>query len=182
MKINKLTLCNISSYEGETSFDFSVTDPIKNIILVGGQNGAGKSSLFLAMKLALYGPLSFSYQGVNPKYINRIKELINHNAYTQNEVKAYTILEFSLLEEREQVNYTIKRDWELVNKKLQEMVCISKNGIELNAEEKLFFQEYLNTILPVELFNLYFFDGEKIDEIFEGVKYKNFIKKSLLTL
>lgn len=182
MKINRLTICNISSYEGETSFDFSVKDPFKNIILVGGQNGAGKSSLFLAMKLALYGPLSFNYQGINPKYINRIKELINHNAYTQNQVKAFTILEFSLLEEREYVTYTIKRDWELVNKKLQEMVCVSKNGVELNSEEMLFFHEYLNTILPVELFNLYFFDGEKIDEMFEGVKYKNFIKKSLLTL
>lgn len=182
MKINKLTICNISSFEGESSFDFSVTDPLKNIILIGGKNGAGKSSLFLAMKLALYGPLAFNYQGVNPVYINRIKELINHNVYIQDEVKAYTILEFSLLEEREYVSYRIKREWILINKKLQESIYVHKDGKELSKEEIIFFNEYLNTVIPANLFNLYFFDGEKIDEMFEGVKYKNFIKKSLLTL
>ena len=52
----------------------------------------------------------------------------------------------------------------------------------LDSEQISFFQEYLNTVLPVNLFNLYFFDGEKIDEMFEGVKYKNFVKQSLLTL
>lgn len=182
MKINRLTICNISSYEGESSFDFTVSDSSKNIILVGGKNGAGKSSLFLAMKLALYGPLAFNYQGVNPKYISRIKELINHNTYTKSEVKAYAELEISMFEEREYVNYKINRVWELVNKKLQETVYVYKEGDLLNSEQLIFFQEYLNTILPVNLFDLYFFDGEKIEEMFEGVKYKNFVKKSLLTL
>ena len=58
MKINKLILKNFSSFEGINEFDFSVTED-KNIILIGGQNGAGKTSLFSAIKVALYGPLAF---------------------------------------------------------------------------------------------------------------------------
>ena len=116
MKINKLAICNLSSYEGESKFNFFVEENGKNVVLVGGKNGAGKSSLFLAMKLALYGPFAYNYQGVNPKYINRIKELINHNAYTKSEVKAYSEIEISLYEERELIDYKIKRVWELINK------------------------------------------------------------------
>ena len=48
MKINKIKLCNISSYAGEREFDFSVSDN-KSIILIGGQNGTGKTSLFTAL-------------------------------------------------------------------------------------------------------------------------------------
>ena len=49
MKINKIKLYNFSSYEGENIIDFSIKDNEKNIILIGGKNGAGKTSLFTAI-------------------------------------------------------------------------------------------------------------------------------------
>ena len=53
MKINKVKLYNFSSYEGNKEYDFKITDKEKNIILIGGKNGAGKTSLFTAIKVAL---------------------------------------------------------------------------------------------------------------------------------
>ena len=61
MKINKIKLYNFNSYEGENEFDFVNQDQSKNIVLIGGKNGAGKTSLFTAIKIALYGPLAFGY-------------------------------------------------------------------------------------------------------------------------
>ena len=72
MKINKVKLYNFSSYEGNNEFDFEITDAGKNIVLIGGKNGAGKTSLFTAIKVALYGPLAYGYVGVNSHYISNI--------------------------------------------------------------------------------------------------------------
>lgn len=52
MKINKIVLYNFNSYEGLNEFDFTSENSSKNIILIGGKNGAGKTSLFMAIKLA----------------------------------------------------------------------------------------------------------------------------------
>ena len=79
MKIDRIVLYNFNSFEGLNEFDFSNTSEDKNIILIGGKNGAGKTSLFTAIKIALYGPLAFGYVGVNTHYIAKIKEFINSN-------------------------------------------------------------------------------------------------------
>ena len=86
MDLKRVRLYNFSSYAGEADFDFS-TNKEQSIVLIGGNNGAGKTSLFTAIKLALYGPLCFRYQGKNTQYSARIKELINHDAFTESEVR-----------------------------------------------------------------------------------------------
>ena len=88
MRINSIRLHNFSSYEGDVFFDFTSTDSKKNIVLIGGKNGAGKTSLFTAIKIALYGPLAYGYVGANPHYIAKIKNLINSKAFQQDNVLA----------------------------------------------------------------------------------------------
>ena len=163
MKINKIKLCNISSYAGEREFDFSVSDN-KSIILIGGQNGTGKTSLFTALKLALYGHLCFNYQSTNAQYLAKIKDLINHDAFTSNEVKAYVEVEIEIPNERDIVKYNVLREWEFVSQKLTETTTIHRDDVKLKDDELVFFQNYLFTVLPPNLFDFFFFDGEQIAE------------------
>lgn len=181
MKINKIKLCNISSYAGEREFDFTVNEN-KSIILIGGQNGTGKTSLFTALKLALYGHLCFNYQSNNAQYLSKIKDLINHDAFASNEVKASVYVDFEIPDERDVVNYTILREWEYVSHRLTEKVTVHRDGQKLKDDELVFFQNYLYTVLPPNLFDFFFFDGEQIADFFATNNYNTYIKNAFLTL
>jgi DNA sulfur modification protein DndD len=61
MKINNIKLINFGSYEGENVFDTNGNDQ-RNIVLIGGKNGAGKTMLFTAIRVCLYGYLSMVIQ------------------------------------------------------------------------------------------------------------------------
>lgn len=181
MILKKVILSNISSYEGYNEFNFSVTND-KNVILIGGKNGAGKTSLFNAIKLGLYGPLNYNYQNAHSQYLSKIKEVINKKAFTQEEVNAYIVIGFEYIQEREKVYYEIKRSWKYVNQKIVESYEVKQNDHILNEEELLYFENFLQTILPPHLFSLFFFDGEELSDIFVGSRFSHYIKEAFLVL
>ena len=54
MLLQKIVLENYGIYQGENVFDFTTTKD-KPIILCGGKNGGGKTTLFESVMLCLYG-------------------------------------------------------------------------------------------------------------------------------
>jgi len=56
MKIEKITLCNLTSLEGEQTIDFTV-EPLRSsgLFAITGDTGSGKSTILDAICLALYG-------------------------------------------------------------------------------------------------------------------------------
>ena len=179
MKINKIKLYNFNSYEGENEFDFVNQDQSKNIVLIGGKNGAGKTSLFTAIKIALYGPLAFGYVGANSHYIAKIKDCINSKAFQKDEVESEVQLTLSLMVERELKNYVVTRRWRFVNQKLEEKYSVEEEGRFLEQQELSYFQNYLQGLIPPDLFEFFLFDGEEVGNIFS---YNSYIKNAIYTL
>ena len=54
MLLEKLSIENYGVYSGKNDFDLSTT-PDRPVILVGGYNGAGKTTILESMMIALYG-------------------------------------------------------------------------------------------------------------------------------
>lgn len=182
MKINKIKLYNFNSYEGENEFDFVNQDQSKNIVLIGGKNGAGKTSLFTAIKIALYGPLAFGYVGANSHYIAKIKDCINSKAFQKDEVESEVQLTLSLMVERELKNYVVTRRWRFVNQKLEEKYSVEEEGRFLEQQELSYFQNYLQGLIPPDLFEFFLFDGEEVGNIFSISSYNSYIKNAIYTL
>lgn len=182
MKINKVKLYNFSSYEGNNEFDFEITDSNKNIILIGGKNGAGKTSLFTAIKVALYGPLAYGYVGINSHYISKIKELINSKAFQQEIVESEVQITLQLKIEREIRNYIITRKWNFINQRLTEDYTVEREGEKLNEQELSYFENYLRSIIPPDLFEFFLFDGEEVGNIFSTSAYNTYVRNAVFTL
>lgn len=182
MRINKLILENFSSFEGNNEFDFSIVSREKNIILIGGQNGAGKTSLFSAIKIALYGPLAFGYVGANSHYTQRIKEFINTKAYQTDNVEAAVIINISIKAEREYYDYEISRHWYFINQKFEEIYEVKKEGKVLDDNERLYFENYFQDIVPPTLFDFFLFDGEEVGNIFATNRYNKYVRDALFTM
>ena len=182
MKINKIKLYNFSSYEGENIIDFSIIDNKKNIILIGGKNGAGKTSLFTAIKVALYGPLAYGYVGANSYYISRIKGLINSKAFQQDKVEAGVQITVSLKMQGEIKEYVITRKWYYLKQKLYENYYVENEKGKLSEQELSYFQNYLQSIVPPDLFEFFLFDGEEVGKIFATSSYNTYVKNAVFTL
>ena len=182
MKINKVKLYNFSSYEGTNEFDFEITDKEKNIVLIGGKNGAGKTSLFTAIKVALYGPLAYGYVGVNNHYISRIKDLINSKAFQQDVVESGVQITIQLKIEREIRNFVITRKWDYTKQKLTEEYTVDRDGKLLNDQELTYFENYLRSIVPPDLFEFFLFDGEEVCNVFSTSAYNIYVKNAVFTL
>ena len=181
MQINSLTLNNFSSYEGINYFDFSPNEG-QNIILIGGLNGAGKTSLFSAIKVALYGPLAFGYVGVNSHYTKKIKEYINSKAFQKENVEASVTINISIMVDREIEDYEITRSWCYLNQKLEEQHFVKKNNRILNDQELAYFHNYLLGVIPPSLFDFFLFDGEEVGSIFSTSNYNTYVKNALFTM
>lgn len=153
-----------------------------NIVLIGGNNGAGKTSLFTAIKLALYGYKAFRFQDKNNQYTAKIKSLINHNAYLSDSVQAYIELEISVPIDRALSIFRIRRAWTFADKRLVETYSVNKDGVALDEKDLDFFQNFLYSIIPPNLFEFFFFDGEEIGEFFASNHYSQYIKRAILTL
>ncbi len=158
MKINKLFLYNFGIFSGSNELDFICDNPI---ILIGGMNGRGKTTLLEAVLFALYGRRSFALgeSGLSlPQYLRQRVNTTNSNSMARIE------LEFSLLENGNNNIYTIQREWDLFQKTPEIKTTVQKNKVydKLLADNwDLFIEE----LLPSTLAPFFFFDGEKISEL-----------------
>lgn len=181
MIINSITLKNFRAYEDKTTFSFTPKDT-KNIVLIGGENGAGKSTLFEAIKLCIYGPTAYGYLGQNHNYITKVKNNINNNAFSNENIEAFISINLSFKDGTEIKDYTLTRSWNYSNHKLNENFSVVLKGEELSTEDKVYFDKYLKSVLPPSLFDFFFFDGEELSEFFTGKSASSNLKEAVLEL
>ena len=180
MKIERIELNNFGSYEDLNSFDVMTDDQSKRIIIIGGKNGAGKTTLFTAIQICLYGHASFGFKTSGKRYLKEIYDLINNQARLDETKSAYVKICFS--ESRiDTDHYEVTRFWTWSNSIITEIFSVKQNGVLLDEEAAMNFQNYLLHLIPPELHKLYFFDGEEIADYFLDEQNNN-IKDALLIL
>lgn len=166
MRLNKITIKNFGIYNGDYTYDFSVT-PEKNVVLVSGRNGSGKTTLLNIVKLSIYGPKLFgSATTTNKQYLNYILSNLNafalHNGQSDFEVG----IDFSMFYNNAYRLFKINRLWSLNEDKLKEQTSLSIDNEKVDDYQVSTVLETIHRTIPKTLFELFFFDGEKINDMF----------------
>lgn len=181
MKIKRITLYNIGPYLDVNSFDFTVSKD-RNIVLIGGKNGAGKTTFFKAIKTCLYGCKVWGFDAPGKEYYSIINGLVNSKSLYDSSACAYVEVEL-LFDDGKQVNtYILHREWRKVKMNLSEYFNIRKNDELVIGGEEDDFINYLLSIIPPDMFNFYFFDGESIAEFFLGADGNKNFRNAFLKL
>lgn len=185
MKIDKIELCNFGSYTGRNVFDISgQSDNGGRVVLIGGKNGAGKTTLFSGLKLCLYGYRASGYQNLNAFYRKEVRKFFNDAAKFDLEADCYVSTKIRISNGQSDDEYVITRKWNIQSDKLEEFekIIVLKNAQLLNEDEMADFDNYLLNIIPPELFDLFFFDGEQIADYFLDENGNETIKNAFMIL
>ncbi len=178
MIINKLTLHNFGIFLGHHELDLSTKKDNGNIILIGGLNGRGKTTILEAILLAFYGRRSPAFIESRLSYSAYLKKFTNNsklNSY------AYVEVSISIPSYGSLTDISIKRSWSITNKIVKDNIIASKNNyqdIYLSENWDTFIEE----ILPVGISSLFFFDGEKISRIAEEDETSETMQAAIKTL
>lgn len=182
MKISQIVLYNVGPYIDRNEFNISVRDKNKNIVLIGGKNGAGKTTFFKSIKTCLYGSKVWGFDAAGKEYFNIIDSLINIRNQYNDTVKAYVEIELRFEDGKKLDTYRLHREWKKTKKSISETFIISKNDDVLEDDIKADFINYLLSIIPPDMFNFYFFDGESIADFFLGNNGNKNFKNAFLKL
>lgn len=162
MIIDKLTLHNFKVYKGQHTAVLTPPSQSKTIVLFGGLNGGGKTSILEALQLALYGKLAPFLSSLSYGYSEYLKRSI-HNECNPNEGASVAIA-FRSVERGEEHEFHIHREWASTGSSIKEVVDVFLDG-QYDPVLSDTWIEQVERFIPVRLSNLFFFDGERIESL-----------------
>jgi len=176
--LKKISLINVGVYKGEHII-YVEPQPKKPVILFGALNGSGKTTLLEAIQIALYGKSVKTFRRGSKSYDDYLRSLINRSV-TKKE-GALVSLEFEINIEGKPAQICITRSWFESGKSIKENCEITQDGVfDKNASDRSI--EFIENIIPSEISNLFFFDGEKIEGLAEPVESKHLIQEGIYSL
>ena len=176
MQIKELSLYNFRIYKGANVIDLSTKED-KNIIVISGKNGYGKTTFLMSLVWCLYGQNmsevdefyheQIKNQGGYGKYISNS---LNRLAKSKNETSFYVALKLTDVEIQAIPckEITIRRNYDIDSsapEKLEILFDGQPNELINEYGAEIFIRDF---IIPLESAKFFFFDAEKIVSLAEA--------------
>lgn len=169
MIITTLSITNFGVYSGVNEFDLRPHQQGEHhspVILIGGKNGAGKTTILEAVRLCLYGRLALGSRVRKTDYETYIKQRLHRGKGSQLPAPSGRIgLIFEHVHAGEKSIYDAVRSWRLDGHGLKESVSIYKDGQVLRDIASDYWDDFLRDLIPPGVAELFFFDGEHIQNL-----------------
>lgn len=160
--LKRLNIENFGIYKGQHTVELEPDSDGKSIILFGGLNGGGKTTFLDALQLVLYGKFARCSNRKDASYEEYLLGSINK--FCEQGQAAKIKLHFTVKKGSKLDLYSIARTWSDNGKSVKESVSVQKNGKPDNLLSKEWYSA-VDDFFPREVAGLFFFDGEKIEEL-----------------
>jgi len=175
MKLETLELTNFRQFK-DGIIDFS-TDEDCNVTVIHGQNGAGKTTLLNAFTWVLYEAVDFDTREERLVNEGQITKAAPGNSVTV-EVRLTFLHENDRFRATRTVEYTKRNADDLDGERGSPSFSLKRQSSTGDWTRLSDGQTRVKQILPVRLRNLFFFDGEDIEEL-AGVDNQEQIQKAI---
>ena len=139
------------------------------VVLIGGKNGSGKTTLLDALRLCLYGPLALGTRVSVREYEDYLAERVHRaNSDLFQPTAAAVAIEFEYAQAGETSTYFVERRWEQLDRGLRVHLTVKRDGLALDELDREHADDFLRDLIPTGVSQLFFFDGEKIQQLAEG--------------
>ena len=162
----ELVLQNFGPYLGRQAIDLrpQVDETSRPIILFGGMNGGGKTTLMDAIRLTLYGHRAQCSTRGNLSYGEFLTQSVNRQTRPYEE--ACIELAFEHIVDNLSVEFRIKRTWTRNPKGGKDILGVLVDNWPDTALAKTW-DERIEDFFPLGISNLFLFDGEQVKELAE---------------
>src|SRR5579862_109999 len=165
MIFTNLSITNFGVYRGQYDFELrprTWEGENRPVILFGGKNGAGKTTILEAIRLCLYGRGALGTRIRRIDYETYIRQRINRSAETPS---AQVRLVFDHTYAGIRSTYDAVRSWKITEHHVEENVSIFKNGMALQEIAEEHWEDFLRDLIPPGISDLFFFDGEQVQAL-----------------
>jgi len=162
MILQQLTLRNFGLYRAEHVFNLAPggkRSRVAPIVLFGGMNGGGKTTILDAIQLVLYGNRARCSKRADKSYDDFLRESIHHGVNLSE--GAAVQLAFRFAAEGEEHLYEVTRSWSIRSDRLKERIEVLKDG-EPDGWLSENWNQVVEELIPFGIAQLCFFDAEKI--------------------
>ena len=169
MILTRLSITNFGVYNGLHEFDLRprrVDNQILPVVLIGGKNGAGKTTILESIRLCLYGRGALGLRVRKTDYETYIKQRFhrrNDGKLPSRSAKIGIVFEHVYAGEKSL--YDAARSWRMEGQILHESVSIYKDGQALRDIAPEYWNDFLRDLIPPGVADLFFFDGEQIQAL-----------------
>ncbi|WP_336337408.1 DNA sulfur modification protein DndD [Haloarcula brevis] len=180
MKLTKLVINDFGPYRGRNEFTLT-TSQDSPIILFGGSNGAGKTTLFRGVQICLHGRSALGRRVSEADYKEHIRGKLHE--YPEDTADEASIrLEFEYAYMGEVDHYSVERSWRDRGKSIVENLEVRRNGKLPSDLDKDQWEDFLKELIPPGVSQLFFFDGEKVQELATAIEDDESFEDSLFSL
>ena len=178
MILDSITLHDFGVYAGRQHIELTPPSRDRTIVLVGGLNGEGKTTLLDAIQLVLFGEHAHTSNRGSRPYLEYLGRSIHKGSPYREASLSLTFRHFA---EGSEVRYCINRSWRFMGRSVKERFQVTRNGV-IDYHAATDWTARVQSLIPYNIAHLFLFNGEQIEAYADPKQASGLIEAAILNL